>query len=93
MMSATDRPTAHAAYALEIVRTLDAPPKLEEAPASQLTHVFLSQSRKRRDDAQRAIGPLEDRAFRRRVIDGRIDQLEEVVQRPPGIRRKAIADH
>jgi len=28
MMSATDRPTAHAAYALEIVRTLDAPAKL-----------------------------------------------------------------
>jgi uncharacterized protein YndB with AHSA1/START domain len=28
MMSATDRPTAHAMYALEIVRTLDAPAKL-----------------------------------------------------------------
>jgi uncharacterized protein YndB with AHSA1/START domain len=28
MMSATDRPTAHSAYALEILRTLDAPPKL-----------------------------------------------------------------
>jgi len=72
---------------------LDAPAKLEEAPAGQLTHILLSQSRKRRDDAQRAIGPLEDRAFRWRMIDGRIDQLEKVGQRPPGIWRKAITDH
>src|SRR5262249_15372519 len=72
---------------------LDAPAKLEEAPTRQLAHILLSQSRKRGDDAQRAIGPLEDRAFRWRLIDGRIDQLEKVGQRPPGIWRKAITDH
>ena len=72
---------------------LDAPAKLEEAPAGQLAHVLLRQSRKRCDDAQRAIGPLEDRAFRRRMIDGCIDQLEKVGQRSPRIWREAIADH
>ncbi len=72
---------------------LDAAAKLQKAPAGLLAHVLLLKPGERRNDAQRTVDAVEDRAFVRSLVERRVDHLDQIGERPPGIRREPIADH
>ena len=74
-------------------RALDAPAELEEAPARELRHVLLGESRERRDDAKRRLDPLQHQRLGGTGRQPRVDHRDQIVERPPGIGREAVADH
>ena len=71
---------------------LDAAAKFEKTPAGKPGHVFLRQSGERGDDPQRGFDPLDDRAFGGPDGKRHGDHGGEIVDRPPRVRREAVAD-
>src|SRR3974390_387023 len=73
-------------------RALQPVTEFQEAPAVQLAHVLLRQSRERSDDPQRSVDSLEHRTLFGKLLERAGDGFDHFGKPPPRIRRETITN-